>query len=47
MKLNDKIGVLLCKHSFHKSCLVEWLIKKANCPLCRENCKKFTDVPFL
>lgn len=29
--------VLKCNHSFHKSCLFEWLRIKPTCPMCRTN----------
>ena len=35
-KIDDKISILSCEHFFHKKCLDQWLIKKEECPLCRE-----------
>ena len=29
-----------CNHGFHKECIVEWLMKRDVCPLCREDFKK-------
>ena len=26
-----------CKHSFHKECITEWLMKRDDCPVCRRN----------
>jgi hypothetical protein len=31
----DELRVLPCKHTFHVSCVDEWLLKKATCPRCR------------
>ncbi|MBA2367440.1 MAG: hypothetical protein H0V82_00265 [Candidatus Protochlamydia sp.] len=30
-----KKEVLICQHTFHKECIVEWLKRKHNCPICR------------
>lgn len=27
----------LCKHSFHKECVLEWLMKHNDCPICRND----------
>jgi len=27
----------ICLHVFHDECLVSWLNKKENCPVCRSN----------
>lgn len=35
---NHKSIVLECNHRFHKECILNWLKKELNCPLCR---KKF------
>ncbi|KAJ9565478.1 hypothetical protein OSB04_001444 [Centaurea solstitialis] len=32
---NEKIGVLQCKHCFHPKCIMEWLLRKNVCPLCK------------
>lgn len=34
-KRKDNISVIDCCHSFHHHCISKWLIKKAECPLCR------------
>lgn len=26
----------ICKHKFHKKCLMDWLSIQNNCPICRE-----------
>ena len=39
---HQKIGKLLCNHYFHKDCIYKWLKTNPTCPLCRENCKKFS-----
>lgn len=35
-EIGDKISILSCEHFYHKRCLNEWLKKKEECPLCRE-----------
>lgn len=30
---------LECKHVFHESCLKEWVVRKRDCPNCREKIK--------
>lgn len=31
----NAIELPICKHSFHSDCLMKWLEKSSNCPLCR------------
>lgn len=31
----DHIRTLPCNHSFHESCLIQWLRRKKTCPICR------------
>lgn len=31
---SDKPVTTLCRHKFHKSCLVTWLSKEKMCPIC-------------
>ena len=31
----DEISILECGHKFHRKCIVDWLKKKENCPMCR------------
>lgn len=34
---------LQCKHSFHEGCLMSWIEKNLNCPICRsENMTTYT-----
>lgn len=33
---NHKLSLLTCGHSFHEECIVNWLSRKSNCPICRE-----------
>jgi len=33
---NHKSIVLECNHRFHKECILNWLKKELNCPLCRK-----------
>merc|ERR1712062_34563 len=34
-EVGDILHQLPCKHSFHKSCIIQWLKKINSCPLCR------------
>jgi hypothetical protein len=34
-KASDVAAKLDCGHKFHENCLVDWLEKKSNCPICR------------
>ena len=36
-EVNEEILILHCNHMFHKSCISEWVLHKANCPCCRHN----------
>ena len=36
-KGTDIIKEFSCKHIFHKKCLLKWLEKSNNCPLCKHN----------
>lgn len=34
VKLNN------CSHQYHESCIADWLIRKRNCPVCRERSRR-------
>ena len=34
---NDNVIYLPCFHIFHKNCIIQWIKKHANCPLCKIN----------
>lgn len=36
-KHNDQVCVSHCKHSFHYTCLNNWVEQNSSCPLCRKN----------
>ena len=38
-KYKDIITLLLCKHMYHTSCVYEWFVQNAVCPLCRKEIK--------
>ena len=44
IKINDNIGEIYCRHSFHINCIKEWLLINNNkdCPLCRKKIKLLT-----
>ncbi len=33
--LSDVKQLPICHHVFHTNCLTEWLLRHANCPMCR------------
>ena len=35
-ELEESVGLLKCKHLFHKECIVEWCKYKNECPNCKE-----------
>ena len=35
-----EVKIAICNHSFHKTCLDDWLKEKENCPLCRTDLKE-------
>ena len=41
-KINDQCLYLNCLHLFHARCIIEWLLKHDNCPICKE-CYKIDD----
>merc|ERR1712000_26338 len=38
-----QVVALLCDHVFHYQCIKIWMIKEANCPLCKA---KYSEVPL-
>ena len=38
-KINEQCLYLNCLHLFHSKCIIEWLLKHDNCPICKENYK--------
>ncbi len=32
----DVVQLPKCKHVYHRSCMIPWLVKKGNCPYCRK-----------
>ncbi len=41
---NMDCQVLPCNHKFHSTCLKKWFTKKQNCPLCRRQYGRMSDV---
>uniref|UniRef100_A0A4W3GHH8 Ring finger protein 122 n=1 Tax=Callorhinchus milii TaxID=7868 RepID=A0A4W3GHH8_CALMI len=35
-KTKEELGVLPCKHAFHRKCLVKWLEIRCVCPMCNK-----------
>ena len=35
-KINEQCLYLNCLHLFHARCIIEWLLKHDNCPICKE-----------
>ncbi|KAK6925548.1 Zinc finger, RING-type [Dillenia turbinata] len=35
MEKGEELAAMKCMHSYHPSCILEWLRRKSNCPLCR------------
>lgn len=46
--LRSRVLVLECKHMYHESCLLNWLINfRRTCPLCNEHLKLLETLPLL
>jgi hypothetical protein len=41
---NMDCQVLPCDHKFHSTCIKKWFTKKQNCPLCRRQYDRMSDV---
>ena len=37
----EGLASLLCNHDFHMRCILQWMMTKTNCPLCRQHFVKF------
>ena len=35
--IDENVINLNCKHTFHPTCLQEWVMYKSECPMCRSN----------
>lgn len=33
---NEIVRILKCNHNYHYKCIDRWIIKYANCPICRD-----------
>jgi hypothetical protein len=46
-EVNEATGFtrLACSHSYHLGCIVKWLSKCANCPVCRRQTSTYESVP--
>jgi hypothetical protein len=44
-EFGEKITEVKCNHSFHTSCLSEWVKYKSNCPVCRHVVKTVDEPP--
>ncbi|RMZ92979.1 E3 ubiquitin- ligase RING1-like [Brachionus plicatilis] len=36
---NDRLKILPCNHKFHSDCILKWVERNSNCPLCRRENK--------
>lgn len=43
MKVGETVMKLPCRHIYHEGCLLQWLDKHTNCPLCRSELPKAMD----
>lgn len=41
---NGLVHSKYCRHKFHKSCIVNWLEKKNECPCCRKEMMQMADI---
>ena len=43
---DDNCRILCCVHIFHSKCIENWLIKNANCPICKKTYETKNDFVF-
>ena len=36
-----KITLQCCKHEYHRKCIIDWILPKKTCPMCRHSYEEF------